>query len=219
MVTARRSSAYAAEENRAASAVDLLERKSPETFGEYTSVPEREENLEEAKLRMQKNLDRLLNYDRSSEESLYAEAVTDNLDVAPSYADENIVSATEMGADEAVTEDDIRPTSTTMQFGDGNSEPVLSDMVRQKEEQKESYRLNAKGKLVVALYAVAVALILALIVINTGVLAVLSKSSAESAAVLSAKIAEYNAVAEEINAASSQEHIIEIAENVLGMIK
>lgn len=220
MVTARRSEEFT-ETSRASSAVDLLERKAPDTFEEYTNAPEREENLEEAKIRMQKNLDKLLNYDRYSE-------TTEDVTLAPAEAhaesvvytepDENIVSASEMGAD-VVSEDDIRPTSTTMQFGEGNAEPVLNDMAKQKEEQSESYRLNAKGKFVVALYAVAVALILTLIVLNTGVLAVLSRNNSEYTAALSAKIEEYNAVVREIDAASSADYIIDVAENQFGMIK
>lgn len=175
---------------------------------------------------MQKNLDKLLNYDRYSEATEDV-GVADVVDapseeraesVVYSEPDENIVSASEMGAD-VISDDDIRPTSTTMQFGEGNAEPVLNDMAKQKEEQHESYRLNAKGKFVVALYAVAVALILTLIVLNTGVLAVLSRSNSEYSAALSAKIEEYNAVVKEIDAASSVDYIIDVAEKEFGMIK
>lgn len=225
MVTTRRSEELT-ETSRSTSAVDLLERKAPDMSEEYTNAPEREENLEEAKIRMQKNLDKLLNYDRYSEATEDV-GVADVVDapseeraesVVYSEPDENIVSASEMGAD-VISDDDIRPTSTTMQFGEGNAEPVLNDMAKQKEEQHESYRLNAKGKFVVALYAVAVALILTLIVLNTGVLAVLSRSNFEYSAALSAKIEEYNAVVKEIDAASSVDYIIDVAEKEFGMIK
>ncbi len=225
MVTTRRSEELT-ETSRSTSAVDLLERKAPDISEEYTNAPEREENLEEAKIRMQKNLDKLLNYDRYSEATEDV-GVADVVDapseeraesVVYSEPDENIVSASEMGAD-VISDDDIRPTSTTMQFGEGNAEPVLNDMAKQKEEQHESYRLNAKGKFVVALYAVAVALILTLIVLNTGVLAVLSRSNSEYSAALSAKIEEYNAVVKEIDSASSVDYIIDVAEKEFGMIK
>ena len=244
MITTRRSDEIAGNAAQSVSAVDLLERKSPVAFNDYDNAQTREENLEEAKLRMQRNLDRLLNYEKYGNDDVstdfasdYTEAAADvdsatqayqsatnqAYSVSQAYApaeetafdvnttyDENIVTA---------TDDDIRPTTTTMQFGEGDAEPVFDDMQRQKQEQSESYRLNGKGKLVVALYAIAVALILTLIVLNTGVLAVLTKNNAETVAKLSEKVAEYNSVVEEINAASAEEYIADIAENVFGMIK
>ncbi len=244
MITTRRSDEIAGNAAHSVSAVDLLERKTPVTFNDYENAQTREENLEEAKLRMQRNLDRLLNYEKYGNDDVstdfasdYTEAAADvdsatqayqsatnqAYSVSQAYApaeetafdanttyDENIVTA---------TDDDIRPTTTTMQFGEGDAETVFDDMQRQKQEQSESYRLNGKGKLVVALYAIAVALILTLIVLNTGVLAVLTKNNAETVAKLSEKVAEYNFVVEEINAASAEEYIADIAENVFGMIK
>ena len=244
MITTRRSDEIAGNATQSVSAVDLLERKTPVAFNDYENAQTREENLEEAKLRMQRNLDRLLNYEKYGNDDVstdfasdYTEAAADvdsatqayqsatnqAYSVSQAYApaeetafdanttyDENVVTA---------TDDDIRPTTTTMQFGEGDAEPVFDDMQRQKQEQSESYRLNGKGKLVVALYAIAVALILTLIVLNTGVLAVLTKNNAETVAKLSEKVAEYNSVVEEINAASAEEYIADIAENVFGMIK
>lgn len=244
MITTRRSDEIAGNAAQSVSAVDLLERKTPVAFNDYENAQTREENLEEAKLRMQRNLDRLLNYEKYGNDDVstdfasdYTEAAADvdsatqayqsatnqAYSVSQAYApaeetafdenttyDENIVTA---------TDDDIRPTTTTMQFGEGDAETVFDDMQRQKQEQSESYRLNGKGKLVVALYAIAVALILTLIVLNTGVLAVLTKNNAETVAKLSEKVAEYNSVVEEINAASAEEYIADIAENVFGMIK
>lgn len=244
MITTRRSDEIAGNAAQSVSAVDLLERKTPAAFNDYENAQTREENLEEAKLRMQRNLDRLLNYEKYGNDDVstdfasdYTEAAADVDSATQAYQsatnqaysasqayapaeetafdanatyDENVVTA---------TDDDIRPTTTTMQFGEGDAEPVFDDMQRQKQEQSESYRLNGKGKLVVALYAIAVALILTLIVLNTGVLAVLTKNNAETVAKLSEKVAEYNSVVEEINAASAEEYIADIAENVFGMIK
>ena len=244
MITTRRSDEIAGNAAQSVSAVDLLERKTPVAFNDYENAQTREENLEEAKLRMQRNLDRLLNYEKYGNDDVstdfasdYTEAAADvdsatqayqsatnqAYSVSQAYApaeetafdanatyDENVVTA---------TDDDIRPTTTMMQLGEGDAEPVFDDMQRQKQEQSESYRLNGKGKLVVALYAIAVALILTLIVLNTGVLAVLTKNNAETVAKLSEKVAEYNSVVEEINAASAEEYIADIAENVFGMIK
>ena len=247
MVTTRRSVETAAEGVSGASAVDLLERKTPATYAEFTGGNETDENLEEAKIRMQKNLDRLLNYEKYADESTILDEYTEydsSSDVAETVAAtdsaqtyetqsyetqsykaqtvENSYENSYVNADnygDAVTEEDITPTPTTMQFGKAEANPVLDDMERQKREQSESYKLNAKGKFVVALYAVAVALILTLIVLNTGILAVLSKNNAESVAKLSARVQEYNSVVAEIEEASSESHVVSVAENEYGMIK
>lgn len=243
MVTTRRSSETAAESIGGASAVDLLERKTPATYAEFTDGNEIDENLEEAKIRMQKNLDRLLNYEKYADESTILDEYTEYdapSDVvgtvsatgsAQAYetqsyetqsyeaqtVENSYVNADNYG--DSVTEEDITPTPTTMQFGKAEANPVLDDMERQKREQSESYKLNAKGKFIVALYAVAVALILTLIVLNTGILAVLSRNNAESVAKLSARVQEYNSVVAEIEEASSESHVVSVAENEYGMIK
>ena len=252
MVTTRRSVETAAEGVSGASAVDLLERKTPATYAEFTGGNETDENLEEAKIRMQKNLDRLLNYEKYADESTILDEYTEYdspSDVAETVAAtdsaqtyetqtyetqsyetqsyqaqtvENSYENSYVNADnygDAVTEEDITPTPTTMQFGKAEANPVLDDMERQKREQSESYKLNAKGKFIVALYAVAVALILTLIVLNTGILAVLSRNNAESVAKLSARVQEYNSVVAEIEEASSESHVVSVAENEYGMIK
>jgi hypothetical protein len=61
--------------------------------------------------------------------------------------------------------------------------------------------------------------ILALIAINTGMLATLSGTHEARTAELNAKIAEYNVLQEEIESISSNEYVINQAENVLDMVK
>lgn len=215
MITTKRASGFAI---AGSGATDLLERRSAQSFNdsvnEGTTVADGD--LEEAKARMQKNLDRILNYDKYYEEEAIEENAAKNVVEATVVEETEIVDETRV---ESASEEDINPTSTTMQFGDADNAQVFNDMARQKEEQSESYRLNAKGKLVVALYAVAVALILTLIVLNTGVLAMLSKSQQETAAALSTSVSEYNAVVAEIDTVSSDENVIETAEKKFGMIK
>ena len=63
MITTRRPERYSATDNSVRGGVDLLERE----VAYETVAPQREESREEAKARMQRNLDRLLNYDRYSE--------------------------------------------------------------------------------------------------------------------------------------------------------
>lgn len=213
MITTKRASGYAI---AGSGATDLLERRPAQLFDENAGTTVADGDLEEAKARMQKNLDRILNYDKYCVEETIEDNIAENVVEATAIKETEVVDEVRV---ESVSEEDINPTSTTMQFGDADNAQIFNDMARQKEEQSESYRLNAKGKLVVVLYAVAVALILTLIVLNTGVLAMLSKSQQETAAALSASVSEYNAVVAEIDAVSSDENVIEMAEKEFGMIK
>lgn len=213
MITTKRASGYAI---AGSGATDLLERRPAQVFDENFGTTVADGDLEEAKARMQKNLDRILNYDKYCVEETIEDNIAENVVEATAIKETEVADEVRV---ESASEEDINPTSTTMQFGDADNAQIFNDMARQKEEQSESYRLNAKGKLVVVLYAVAVALILTLIVLNTGVLAMLSKSQQETAAALSASVSEYNAVVAEIDAVSSDENVIEMAEKEFGMIK
>ena len=199
MVITRRSSETACsyERSSAKGGVQILER--PRAVGQTASAAS--ETQDQAKERMQRNLDRLLNYDRYAEQQV--ENVATQQDSAQSqYADE-----------------DIRPTSTTMQFGD-DIDQIREEMVKNSavEEEEGSYRLNAKGKLAVILYSLAVAVILALIVLNTGVLATLSGTAEAKAAELDVVMERYSAIESEIKEISSSDYIIEQAEK-LEMVK
>ena len=102
---------------------------------------------------------------------------------------------------------------------DGETEGVYNDMARTREEAKESYKLNAKGKIIVALYALAVTVILALIIINTGVLASIKNGNNSLRAEISGLTAESEALAGRIETVSSDEYVINVAENEYNMIK
>lgn len=213
MVTTRRdekTTTYS--QSQRGSAIDLLERKVPS----YSAITEDrvEESLEEAKERMQKNLDKLLNYDRYTEMGY-----VQDIEMASAVAPEISETATVSESPVAFSDEDIKPTTTTLQFGDGEVDKVYDDMQRQKESQKSSYRLNGAGKLVVVLYSLAVTVILALIILNTGVLASLRSGNEAKASVLDEKVAEYQMLSEKIDALSSNERVIDIAENDYGMIK
>ena len=117
----------------------------------------------------------------------------------------------------AYSDEDIRPTTTTTQFIDGDPQ-VFNDAAKSKEPDKAGYRLNGKGKLVVALYALVVAVILALIVLNTGVLRSLTADVNTLSETYAAKTAAIRAQNEIIAEISSPAHIAEIAENELGMV-
>ncbi len=222
MITTRRSetnsiNAFGSEASRAG--VALLERKEPVSYKEYVAPETTGESAEEAKLRMQENLAKLLNYDR------YSEQVQD---VAPVTATVEAVETVETQASTAETisevsafsEDDIRPTSTTMQFGDGDIEKLRMDMKQEEQEDfSGKYKLNAKGKLVVTLYALVLTVVMALIAINTGVLASLSSIEQSLMATQDARVQALSAIETEYNEFSSIENISKIAEDELGMIK
>lgn len=189
--------------------VGLLERNVPNSYKEYTSAPVVEEGVDAAKERMQRNLDRLLNYDRYNEEQASAAVVEDTV----------VEEVVDQGA--SLADEDIRPTSTTMQFGDGDIDQMYKEMNKQQtsEEASSGYKLNGKGKLILVLYALAVTVILALIVINTGVLASLSNTNQAKVAELNATMEEYNVLSAEIDSISNSDYIIDVAQNKYGMVK
>ena len=203
MVDIRRSSVdILAQSRESAASVALLERK-PEV--QASTAPVVEETYEQQQQRMQKNLERLLNYDRYTETNMDAvvqeEAVVDSAVIAP-----------------VNQEEDIRPTSTTMQYGDGDIDQMYKEMASAKKREKE-YSLNAKGKFVIALYSLAVTIIFALIVLNTGVLASLSGAKDARAQTLSGLQAERYALEQQIDSVTSSENVTKTAEDVLGMVK
>ena len=200
MITARRSDESMAQES-SRGGVDVLERTA-DTYAEPSY--NRTESTDETKARMKSNLDRLLNYDRYSE-----------MEAEQQVADTETESI-EQSAVNAYSDDDIRPTSTTTQFVDGDPQ-IFNDAEKSKSERKVSYRLNGKGKLVVAMYALVVTVILALIVLNTGVLRSLSKEVSALEETYNAKIAAIAEQSSEISEISSADYVIPLAED-LGMI-
>lgn len=206
MITTKRSTEYgsAVTENVSFSAgVDLLERKTPNNYNEYLNKPSvNQESYEEAKERMQKNLDKLMNYDR------YAEVAE-----AEVQTEEAVLEIS------SVKEDDIRPTSTTMQFGDDNYDNIMQDMNRAHEVQASTkHAVHSKSKILTFLYALTIAVIFALIIINTGVLSSISKDNTASALELNGKAEQLRELNERIEDISSIEHIENVAKNEYNMI-
>ena len=176
--------------------VDLLERTT--AYEEQASqIVDNEKSDTEASERMQRNLYKLLNYDRFTEEQMQVK--------------EEVVSSN-------LAEEDLRPTSTTMQFGDDSIEELREEMNKSQVEQDASYHLNVKGKVAVILYSLVVTVILALIVLNTGLLATLSAKSSAVYADYQATVQEYNAVVSEIDSISSP-YYIGLKAQELGMSK
>ncbi len=215
MITTRRSGSESGStvlERSSAGGVGVLERKSSAILDELTVNNDSVETVEQARVRMRGNLDMLLNYDRFSEQTAVVDDVAEIVDEVMS---EQVVAMESVD----LQDEDIRPTSTTMQFGDGDIDQIYNEMHReQQQEEKTSYRLNAKGKLVVVLYSLAVAVILALIIINTGVLARLSGTREAKIVELNGKVSQYEQLSSEIDRVSQNDYVIEKAEE-LGMVK
>lgn len=198
MVTTRRSSDVVVNslDSSPNGGVALLER--PRAVEAQVEKPEASTNYADSE-RMQRNLERLLNYDRYAEQNMDEVAVCE--EQTTNFADE-----------------DIRPTSTTMQFGDDNIEQIREEM-NKAQAVEESYHVNAKGKVAIVLYSLVVAIIMALIVINTGVLANISSKEASTEALLEARVSQYSTITQNIEEISSPDYVIDVAENQLGMVK
>lgn len=205
MITTRRSANNGSGSfvQNSGSNVALLEREDVKSYNEFVSPKTEDESLVQARERMQKNLEKLLNYDR------YAEITKEEELEKASLVEE--VSAPVVSV---ANEDDIRPSSTTMQFGNEDREQIYNDM-RRGERAKESYRLNSKGKLIVVLYSLAVAMILALIMINTGVLTGLKNKTAALNDEINALNSQYTATYDEIQDISRDDYVLEKAEQIV----
>ena len=224
MVTTRRSSnqvTNAFEQFAATSgSVAMLERpmpveepvvKAPVAAAKPAQVGLTDKQLIEAENR-RKNLDRILNYDRYSEQ-MSATAVVEE-PVAKTVVEEKPAKV-----EVALSDEDIKPTSTTMQFGE-DIEGIREEMkMERNSSETERISLNGKGKLAIVLYSLVVSVILALIVINTGMLAKLSDINKAKANELNASIEQYAAIVSEIDSISDSNYIAGVAENELGMIK
>ena len=103
------------------------------------------------------------------------------------------------------TNEDLKPTATTIQY---RSE-LYSDEKRTVVEEKKGYALTAKGKLLLAIYAVVVVIVLALIIVNTSVLKNIDTETAAYEAQLNESIARAEKLAEDIEVATSYETITE----------
>ena len=191
--------------------IALLEREIPRDYNEFTNGTQvQEEDFEQAREKMHKNLAALLNYDKVEEK------VEEKVEIPTSSMDvENKVKQVSQIVSEA-DDEDIRPTLTTMQFGDADLDQMRAEM-KTEEVAKEKYQLSGKGKIAVVLYALVVTVILALIVLNTGVLARMNTAYADKSVILDNKIEQYASLQTNIEQVSSNEHVINTAINEYGM--
>ncbi|MBR2614347.1 MAG: hypothetical protein IKC71_01970 [Clostridia bacterium] len=171
---------------------------------EKTDVLDSAYQVEEASFerqRMAENLERLLNYDKYIESDVAVETV------------ESTNKVEEYTPNEA----DITPTDTTMQFGELDSEIIRSELRIEETDQNEKVR--SKGKVYLIVYSLLVTVVLALIVLNTSILASMSSANQARQAKVDTLQAKYLELQEEYNTISSDEHVINIAQNEYNMVK
>ena len=216
MITTRRSQSEITNER---TNVATLEREVPTSFNEYLvkdAVNEADDLKVSERARISQNLDLLMNYekylDQKEEAPVKAKA---EAPAAPYFAPER-AQTVEIPEKTAAAED-LKPSSTTMQFTETDMDTLYQDL--QQEEESKGYYLNAKGKLMIALYALVVVAIMALIIINTSVLSALNLSFREKSENLAALQSRYEEMNRELDEISSDEHVIEIAEDEYNMIK
>ena len=221
MITTRRSQSEITNER---TNVATLEREVPTSFNEYLvkdAVNEADDLKVSERARISQNLDLLMNYEKyldQKEEPVKAEAPVKakaEAPAAPYFAPER-AQTVEIPETTAAAED-LKPSSTTMQFTETDMDTLYQDL--QQEEESKGYYLNAKGKLMIALYALVVVAIMALIIINTSVLSALNLSFREKSENLAALQSRYEEMNRELDEISSDEHVIEIAEDEYNMIK
>ncbi len=109
--------------------------------------------------------------------------------------------------------EDIMPSTTTMQFEKANTEVYEDLRLKNKSKNKveKNYKINTKAKLLVAVYSLVVATILSLIVINSRMLKNLDNSIDNYTSQVANLNQEYTAVMDELDYAMSEENIIDKA--------
>ncbi len=230
MITTRReTTAEEMARNEARSRLGLLERTEPRSFNEAYDAPV--ETNEEHAEQTHDNLNMILNYEKylaetkrkEAEEAAEAQRIEETRRFAESEAraQEAVRLAAQVEANpEATYEGDLyTPSGTTMQFKNDNVGELYNDLEKQEAKENAKYHLNARGKLLAAIYAIVVVTILALIIINTSVLASIRSNNAASAETLEAMRAEYAEVLREYDRVSSDDYVINIATGEYGMVK
>jgi hypothetical protein len=112
--------------------------------------------------------------------------------------------------------ENLRPTSTTEQFKASEDNEIYSDIRQIKEVKKSNkidkeYKINTKGKLLIAVYALVVITIFSLIILNSRMLRNLDNSIDNYASQVTKLSEEYDVVVNELNHVMSDEEVIKKA--------
>ena len=175
----------------------------------FDIIEEAKANETEAELKERKSrcLDRLLNYEQYTVEKNNKEekvSVEDTLDKMISDADGM-----------QLTKDDLLPSSTTMQF-ENNEE--IEDFEKDI-DVSSSKSVKPIGKLLIVAYCALVSIIMALIIVNTGIINNLNDSATERRERVNDLQSEYERVMDEVDNVNSEDYIKNVAENEYDMVK
>ena len=194
MVVTRRENGFREDKNERGN-VSVLEMENENTAVKSTRPTT--EGMDEVRERMRRNLALIMNYDKPVEE---IEKIVESRVDAPV-------------AEAAAA--DIRPTTTTMQFGDGDVSTMFNEMKKDQTAQQD--RATGKTKFLFFLYAIAVTVVLALIIVNTGIISVLNSKNELMQGELDKVFSEYTEVNDEL-ATHGDTYVINAAQD-MGMVK
>ena len=124
-----------------------------------------------------------------------------------------------MGSSVAQNENsDTLPSATAMQWFAQNSDTEDFEEEENYVKGSKSYKLSPRGKIMIAVYALVVATIVALIAINASVLKSMEQSIVEKEATVRGLIQQSQTLSEELETVKSDAVIAEKAESI-GMTK
>ena len=115
-----------------------------------------------------------------------------------------------------VEEADLCPSSTTMQFREEDAAVEIYHDI--KREATASYKINTKGKLLIAVYTLVIVTLFALIMLNTRALKTLDQDIAQMNSEVVSLQTQAAELGEEVEYLSSNENIIDRAKNELNMV-
>lgn len=169
------------------------------------------------------NLDKILHYERYRTDDKAVNENKFNTPVntysaennarysAPVMSDRNAYSEQTIAMPTAGKEENtenLRPTSTTMQFESSQDNDIFEDVgYKQIVKHEENFSISGKGKLLIAVYALVVALILSLVIINSRMLRSLDSSISAFGTKIENLNAEYAKISEELDVANGEEAI------------
>lgn len=169
------------------------------------------------------NLDKILHYERYRTDDKAVNENKFNTPVntysaennarysAPVMSDRNAYSEQTIAMPTAGKEENtenLRPTSTTMQFESSQDNDIFEDVgYKQIVKHEENFSISGKGKLLIAVYALVVALILSLVIINSRMLRSLDSSISAFGTKIENLNAEYTKISEELDVANGEEAI------------
>lgn len=147
------------------------------TFAEDSKVAVEEQQRDSIK----SNLDKILHYERYRNEGVQSQPKNNVVSAVESYfrntesavSSAPVESVDKVEAPKVVDEEDLKPSSTTMQFETNAENDVYEDLAafnREEKQESEAYGISGKGKILIAVYSIIVALILSLVVINSRML-------------------------------------------------